>query len=165
MHFLASITKLVPLNTPPPTREIDFPVNKETFARTELLQIHVYLWASIQTTDSNEDIAYFLGKQSAYRNLLAAEVCEQLELHFEPRCRPKPDTPSVELDNTAVEDLELRLMIILPTKEIVMKRERQNFSRLSIRLTSQGTHSCLYWSHPLPSRRTSNSKSEVILFE
>ena len=43
VHFLASITKLVPLNTPPPTREIDFPVNKETFARTELLQIHVYL--------------------------------------------------------------------------------------------------------------------------
>ena len=106
MHFLASITKLVPLNTPPPTREIDFPVNKETFARTELLQIHVYLWASIQTTDSNEDIAYFLGKQSAYRHLLAAEVCEQLELHFEPCCRPKLDTPSADLDNTAaVEDL------------------------------------------------------------
>ena len=143
----------------------DFLVNKETFARTELLQFHVYLWASIQTTDSNEDIAYFLGKQSAYRNLLAAEVCEQLELHFEPRCRPKLDTPSVELDNTAVEDLELRLMIILPTKEIVMKRERQNFSRLSNRLTSHGTHCCLYWSHPLSSRRTSNSKSEVILFE
>ena len=100
----------------------DFLVNNETFARTEILQFHVYLWASIQTTDSNEDIAYFLGKQSAYRHLLAAEVCEQLELHFEPRCRPKPDTPSVELDNTAVEDLELRLMIILPTKEIVMKR-------------------------------------------
>ena len=34
-------------------------------------------------------------------------MCEQLELHFEPRCRPKLDTPSVELDNTAVEDFEV----------------------------------------------------------